>query len=166
MDESKRKRKRDEESKEDDGGAAAGGDAVKRVKAEASAPASASGASTPGTPDGKEKAKSPPPLSTIDTTRTKPRTAKDDGVDKTLRSDKTEYASEEVRDRCVVMIYDALASDSNAREWALKRVCAGGQRADDDAETKVLSERAIAIEREALKLMKFSTGNDYRGSGC
>ncbi|WOO84851.1 Thioredoxin reductase [Vanrija pseudolonga] len=144
VDESKRKRKRDEESKEDEGGAAAGGDAVKRVKAEASAPASASGASTPGTPDGKEKAKSPPPLSTIDTTRTKPRTAKDDGVDKTLRSDKTEYASEEVRDRCVVMIYDALASDSNAQ-------------------TKVLSERAIAIEREALKLMKFSTGNDYRG---
>ncbi|KAL1407525.1 thioredoxin-disulfide reductase [Vanrija albida] len=141
VDESKRKRKRDEESKEDEGGAA--GDAVKRVKAEASAPASASGASTPGTPDGKDKAKSPPPLSTIDTTRTKPRTAKEDGVDKTLRSDKTEYASEEVRDRCVVMIYDALASDSNAQ-------------------TKVLSERAIAIEREALKLMKYSTGNDYR----
>jgi len=31
-------------------------------------------------------------------------------------------------------------------------------------ETRILTERAVGIERAVHKLMAFSTGNDYRGS--
>lgn len=76
----------------------------------ASTPASAS------TPD--VKATSPPvrqPLSTIDSSRTTPRTAKSDGVADSLKADSSEGGSvDSVRDKCVVMIYDALALDSTA----------------------------------------------------
>lgn len=76
----------------------------------ASTPASAS------TPD--VKATSPPvrqPLSTIDSSRTTPRTAKSDGVADSLRADSSEGGSvDSVRDKCVIMIYDALALDSTA----------------------------------------------------
>lgn len=75
-----------------------------------STPASAS------TPD--VKATSPPvrqPLSTIDSSRTTPRTAKSDGVADSLRADSSEGGSvDSVRDKCVIMIYDALALDSTA----------------------------------------------------
>lgn len=150
VEESKRKRKRDEDK---------GEDSVKRVKAEGTAGSSAAAspvASTHGavTADGKDSSKpnskgpkspgSPAPLSTI-VTRTTARTSKSDGVDKTLRADNTDAAADTVRDKCVTMIYDALAIDSNAA-------------------VKVLSERAVSIESEAFKLLNYSTGNDYRGS--
>ena len=76
-----------------------------------------------------------------------------------LRSDSTDAASEDVRDKCVVMIYDALASDSNAGElWepALKLT----------SDKKTIAERAIGIEREAFKMLKFNSGNEYRASAC
>lgn len=76
-------------------------------------------ASTPAsvsTPD--VKATSPParqPLSTIDSSRTTPRTAKSDGMVDSLKADSSEGGSvDNVRDKCVVMIYDALALDSTA----------------------------------------------------
>lgn len=76
-------------------------------------------ASTPAsvsTPD--VKATSPPArqsLSTIDSSRTTPRTAKSDGVADSLKADSSEGGSvDSVRDKCVVMIYDALALDSTA----------------------------------------------------
>lgn len=124
VDESKRKRKRDDES----------GSEAKKPKAE-----SASGSKSPAVKspkkedkteskkdvkeegkedkeDGREKSKTPETLVTIEHGRTKPRTAKDDRVAELLRADSTEAATEPVRDKCVVMIYDALASDSNACE--------------------------------------------------
>ncbi|KIR28584.1 transcription elongation factor S-II [Cryptococcus deuterogattii 99/473] len=142
VEESKKKRKRAEgdegkdvkKEKEEGNG--------KRVKAETGSSAATPSASTPAsvsTPD--VKATSPParqPLSTIDSSRTTPRTAKSDGVADSLKADSSEGGSvDSVRDKCVVMIYDALALDSTA-------------------------ERAVGIERAANKSMNFSTGNDYR----
>ncbi|KIR52655.1 transcription elongation factor S-II [Cryptococcus gattii Ru294] len=149
VEESKKKRKRAEgdegkdvkKEKEEGNG--------KRVKAESihvyfagGSSAVTPSASTPAsvsTPD--VKATSPParqPLSTIDSSRTTPRTAKSDGMTDSLKADSSEGGSvDSVRDKCVVMIYDALALDSTA-------------------------ERAIGIERAANKSMNFSTGNDYR----
>ncbi|KAL7421081.1 transcription elongation factor TFIIS [Cryptotrichosporon argae] len=138
VEESKKKRKRDEDGKDD----------VKRVKAEGStgSPAASTPDSKPDAKDGPAskkaaKSESPAPLSTIDGSRATPRTAKADGASpKAEASDEGEAG---VRDKCVVMIYDALAGDSNAQ-------------------TKILSERAISIEFEAFKLHKHSSGNDYR----
>lgn len=80
------------------------------VTPSASTPASVS------TPD--VKATSPParqPLSTIDSSRMTPRTAKSDGMVDSLKADSSEGGSvDSVRDKCVVMIYDALALDSTA----------------------------------------------------
>ncbi|KAK8844155.1 transcription elongation factor S-II [Kwoniella newhampshirensis] len=155
IDENKKKRKRTdgEEVKKEDG-------AAKRVKAEGSStgaspaaptPPAAAGSTSASTPDVKPTAGSslsPPPrqpLSTIDSSRTTPRTAKADGIADSLRADASDEdgAADSVRDKCVVMIYDALAGDSTAQK-------------------KILSERAVGIERAAYKAMNFSTGNDYR----
>jgi transcription elongation factor S-II len=144
VEESKRKRKRDEEKTEKTE------EPVKRVKAETAAGGSSAAASpaasTPGA-DAKpgKGSSSPAPLSTIDSTLKTARTSKSDGVNATLRADSTDAAAEDVRDRCVTMVYDALASDSNAT-------------------IKILTERAVSIENEAFKLMNYSSGNDYRGS--
>ena len=54
-----------------------------------------------------------PPLSTIDSSRTVPRSAKLDGIATSLKADINEDG-EDVRDKCVIMIYDALAGDSTA----------------------------------------------------
>nr|XP_031861404.1 transcription elongation factor S-II [Kwoniella shandongensis]KAA5528476.1 transcription elongation factor S-II [Kwoniella shandongensis] len=154
IDENKKKRKRTdggEEVKKEDGGA-------KRVKAEGSSSAASPAAPTPptaaatsSTPDVKPttaSSSSPPPrqpLSTIDSLRTTPRTAKLDGIADSLRADASDEggAADSVRDKCVVMIYDALAGDSTAQK-------------------KILTERAVGIEKAAYKAMNFSTGNDYR----
>ncbi|GMK56489.1 hypothetical protein CspeluHIS016_0303290 [Cutaneotrichosporon spelunceum] len=145
VDENKRKRKRDDE----------GGSEAKKAKADspAKSPAVKSPPSKPaskgkdekreGADGEREKSKTPETLVTIDYGRTTPRTAKSDGVDKSLRSDGSEAAGEDVRDKCVVMIYDALACDSNAS-------------------TKTVSQCAIAIERECCKLMNYDTGKAYR----
>lgn len=131
VDENKRKRKRDDESGSD----------AKKVKGESTSAGSKSPAvkspknedSKPPSKgedkdvkdgvkenkvdgDGKERSKTPETLVTIEHGRTKARTAKDDGVADSLRADNTEAATEPVRDKCVVMIYDALAIDSNACE--------------------------------------------------
>lgn len=116
MEESKRKRKREAEAE-----GTPKDEAVKRVKAESAAPSSAAAspaASTPGGGEGAEvkSPKSPAPLTTIDSSRTTPRTSKTDDMATRLRSDNTDAASEDVRDKCVVLIYDALALDSNAGE--------------------------------------------------
>jgi len=57
-------------------------------------------------------------LSTIDPDRTTPRTAKMDGVAQSLRADTSDVGGpgDNVRDKCVVMVYDALAGDSTAGE--------------------------------------------------
>lgn len=146
IDEGKKKRKREEDKstteKADEG--------VKRVKAGGAAAGSSAAASpaasTPGTePKGSADPSSPAPLSTIDSSRKTPRTSKSDGVASSLRADNTDAASDDVRDKCVALIYDALASDSNAS-------------------IKVLTERAVGIEAEAFKLLNYSTSNDYRAS--
>ncbi|UOH81862.1 transcription elongation factor S-II [Cryptococcus neoformans] len=131
----------------------------KRVKAETRSLAATPSASTPAsasTPD--VKATSPPvrqPLSTIDSSRTTPRTAKSDGVADSLKADSSEGGSvDSVRDKCVVMIYDALALDSTAVGRLID--------ATQIIEIKILKERAVGIERAANKAMNFSTGNDYR----
>lgn len=54
-------------------------------------------------------------LDTIVSDRAKPRTAKEDGVAGSIRSASDEQ--DETRDKIVVLMYDALAGDSNAREW-------------------------------------------------
>ncbi|KLT43841.1 putative positive transcription elongation factor [Cutaneotrichosporon oleaginosum] len=153
VDENKRKRKRDDE----------GAPEAKKAKASSGEPSKSPAVKSPSSKPAskgkeekkeekkeesadsgeREKSKTPETLVTIEHGRTTPRTAKSDGVDKTLKSDNTEAASEDVRDRCVVMIYDALASDSNAS-------------------TKTLSQCAVAIERECCKLMNFDTGKAYR----
>lgn len=65
------------------------------------------------------------PLSTIDSSRTTPRTAKSDAVVDSLRCD--EEGGDPVRDKCVVMIYGALAGDSTAGAchtlWDLLVIC-------------------------------------------
>ncbi|ODN97321.1 transcription elongation factor S-II [Cryptococcus wingfieldii CBS 7118] len=147
--EEKKKRKRaegddgkDVKKEKEDGGA-------KRVKAEAGSSAASHSRSTPAstsTPDIKQT--SPParqPLSTIDSSRTTPRTAKSDGIAASLKADASYDGgrADDVRDKCVILIYDALALDSNA-------------------ESKILQERARGIERAAHKAMNNSTGNDYR----
>ncbi|ODN76855.1 transcription elongation factor S-II [Cryptococcus amylolentus CBS 6039] len=147
--EEKKKRKRaegddgkDVKKEKEDGGA-------KRVKAEAGSSAASPSRSTPAstlTPDIKQT--SPParqPLSTIDSSRTTPRTAKSDGIAASLKADASYDGgrADDVRDKCVILIYDALALDSNA-------------------ESKILQERARGIERAAHKAMNNSTGNDYR----
>nr|XP_019049792.1 transcription elongation factor S-II [Kwoniella bestiolae CBS 10118]OCF28722.1 transcription elongation factor S-II [Kwoniella bestiolae CBS 10118] len=156
IEENKKKRKRDDgdsgSSKKEESGA-------KRVKAEGSSTAASPSAPSPipstsvSTPDLKNEStskKSPSadsprqPLSTIDPSRTTPRTAKSDGVDKSLRADSSDGAADPVRDKCVVMIYDALAGDSTAQN-------------------KILTERAVGIEKYAHKALNYSTGNDYRG---
>lgn len=114
VEESKRKRKRGAEE-------AASGD-VKRTKATESASASpAPKTATPKPEEGSKspQSKSPAPLATIEK-RDKPRTAKDDGVLAKLRADNSDGAGDSVRDKCVAMMYDALASDSNCCE------CGGG----------------------------------------
>ncbi|TYJ59099.1 transcription elongation factor S-II [Cryptococcus floricola] len=147
--EEKKKRKRaegddgkDVKKEKEDGGA-------KRVKAEAGSSAASPSRSTPAstsTPDIKQT--SPParqPLSTIDSSRTTPRTAKSDGIAASLKADASYDGgrADDVRDKCVILIYDALALDSNA-------------------ESKILQERSRGIERAAHKAMNNSTGNDYR----
>ncbi|WVO15360.1 transcription elongation factor S-II [Cryptococcus depauperatus] len=147
VEESKKKRKRaegedgKEARKEKEDGSR------KRVKDEAASSKAVSPSATPSasTPDIKQT--SPParqPLSTIDPTRKDPRTAKGDKVSETLRADSSGGGRpDSVRDKCVVLIYDALALDSTA-------------------ETKILQERAIGIEFAAYKALNYSTGNDYR----
>ncbi|OCF40591.1 transcription elongation factor S-II [Kwoniella heveanensis CBS 569] len=165
IEENKKKRKRDggdDKDRKEDGGA-------KRVKAEAGSstagsPAAAStppSASTP-TADGVKsevkptttaaagsssspKSDSPkqrPTLSTIDSSRTVPRTAKSDGITNSFKAD-TSDGVDPVRDKCVVMIYDALALDSTAQ-------------------TKIIQERARGIEKAIYKSFNYSTNNDYR----
>lgn len=119
VEESKRKRKREAEAD----GSAPKDDAVKRVKATSAAPSSGAASPAASTPAGSagdpRSPKSPAPLTTIDSTRTTPRNSKTDDMVSRLRSDSTDAASEDVRDKCVVMMYDALASDSNAGELTL-----------------------------------------------
>lgn len=129
VDENKRKRKRDDDTGSDAKKAKADGSdskspSVKSPTKEDGKPESKK--EKDGKEDGKEdkdgretKSKTPETLVTIEHGRTKARTAKDDGVADSLRADTTEAAGEPVRDKCVVMIYDALASDSNACEWGV-----------------------------------------------
>ncbi|ORX39245.1 transcription factor S-II, central domain-domain-containing protein [Kockovaella imperatae] len=149
IEESKRKRKREDGDKDD---------AVKRVKGEGSSAAASPAAASPSgaSPDRKPRTEavksevkteasgsSPPrrpPLSTIDSSRKDPRTAASDGVEKTLRAEEAE--GEDVRDKCVVMMYNALAGDSTA-------------------DKKILTERARGIEKAAYDLVR-NTGNEYR----
>ncbi|WWC72884.1 transcription elongation factor S-II [Kwoniella pini CBS 10737] len=157
IEENKKKRKRDDG---DNGNGKKEEGATKRVKAESTSSAPSPAAPSPvasgsaNTPEIKNEStlkKSPSPqspqqrqpLSTIDSTRTTPRTAKTDGVDKSLRADNSDGAHDPVRDKCVVMIYDALAGDSTAQN-------------------KILTERAVGIEKHAHKATNYSTGNDYR----
>ncbi|KAK4687312.1 transcription elongation factor S-II, partial [Tremellales sp. Uapishka_1] len=98
------------------------------------------------TTQSREKSPSQTPLSTIDSERTVPRTAKTDAMVSSLVADISGGEStDSVRDKCTVMIYDALAADSTA-------------------DSRILKERAIGIERSAYKLFNFSSGNEYRGS--
>ncbi|WVR08899.1 transcription elongation factor S-II [Kwoniella sp. DSM 27419] len=162
IEENKKKRKRDgDDVKKEDASA-------KKVKAEGSSAAASPGAastpsaSTPATTTARAETKpsaveednaaasgSSPravsprqPLSTIDSSRTTMRTAKSDGVAATMRAD-AEDGVDPVRDKCVVMIYDALAGDSTAQ-------------------TKIISERAKGIEKAVYKSFNYSTSNDYR----
>lgn len=54
-------------------------------------------------------------------------------------------AGDETRDKCVVLLYDALAGDSTA-------------------ETRILKERALAVEKKVYEQLNGSTGNEYRAS--
>lgn len=155
--ESKRKRKLEEDK--------GGDDSVKRVKADGGAAGSSAAASpaasTPGAggagtataegskpnskgapPKSPMSPTGPQPLSTIDSSRTTPRTAKEDAVATTIRAD---GEPDDIRDKCAVLMYDALAIDSNATKT-------------------VLVERAVSIENEVYKLMSYQSGNEYRGS--
>ncbi len=66
----------------------------------------------------------------------------------------------------MVMIYDALAGDSTAGELSVFET----HLTDSlnvfmfNLEIRILIERATGIEKAVLKMMKHSTGNDYRGS--
>ncbi|WVQ93037.1 transcription elongation factor S-II [Kwoniella sp. CBS 9459] len=108
--------------------------------ASASANANAAGAS--GSSPKPESPKQRQPLSTIDSSRTTPRTAKSDGITNSFKAD-TSDGVDPVRDKCVVMIYDALALDSTAQ-------------------TKIIQERARGIEKAIYKSFNYSTNNDYR----
>jgi transcription elongation factor S-II len=98
------------------------------------------------TSDPAQTAKSPPqrpPLSTIDSDRKEPRTAKKDGIVDKLKADPND--GDDFRHKIVVQFYDALASDSTA-------------------EKKILTERAQGIERVVWEKSNESTGNEYRQS--
>lgn len=79
-----------------------------------------------------------------------------------------------MRDKCAVMIYDALAGDSTAGACSSSKPCEsfrGRTRVIVEVvmlmvwtEKRILSERAIGIEREAYRLLNQSTGNEYRAS--
>lgn len=92
-----------------------------------------------------------------------------------------------MRDKTVVMMYDAVAMDSNASElrvwmgrwWGLMDTALGdvvvsshcrsdsGTSLDGKADalgTKLLMERATDIERAVYEQFEGSTGTDYRGS--
>lgn len=60
----------------------------------------------------KEESPARPPLSTIDSSRKVPRTAKADGVTGSLKPSPDD--GDEQRAKCVVLLYDALAGDSTA----------------------------------------------------
>ncbi|EIW65771.1 hypothetical protein TREMEDRAFT_72529 [Tremella mesenterica DSM 1558] len=151
IEENKRKRKREE-------GDGVKEEAGKKVKAEPSTSAIVSSNGTPAamSPDRKPEIKdikpkveqpnsgasssSPPkrpPLSTIDSSRTTPRDSKSDGVAGTLKAEAETGGDESVRDKCVEMIYNALAGDSTA-------------------------ERSVAIEAAVFKQQKSQSGNEYR----
>lgn len=71
---------------------------------------------------------------------------------------------EDIRNKTVKLIYDALAGDSNAGEPHVDSRCWRRMGANQGADKKILAERAVAIEREAVDMLNGSTGNDYRAS--
>lgn len=149
VDESKRKRKRDDEGGGDAKKAKAGSPAKSpAVKSPSSKPPSKGKEEKEGADGEREKSKTPETLVTIDYGRTAPRTAKSDGVDKSLKSDNTDAASEDVRDRCVVMIYDALASDSNA---CTRPGNGGADRSRQDADAVRGRNRARVLQAHELR---------------
>lgn len=128
VDEQKKKRKRQDG---DDG-------EVKRTKTEdkGSSAASPASPSKEGKPRLKsegstDKVEQQQPLSTIDSTRKVPRTAKLDGMDGKLKASDAE-AGDDLRDKCVVMMYDALAVDSTAgQQCRVVEILADGSREED-----------------------------------
>jgi transcription elongation factor S-II len=140
VDEGKKKRKREEE--ESGGGSAVKEEGkrseikpkreegVKRVKTEKESATTPTAPSTststpkqeedakPDTDAGRPESPVQTPLSTIDSSRTTPRTAKLDGVASTLRAEAS-GGEATVRDKCVILVYDALASDSTAGKSAI-----------------------------------------------
>ena len=81
---------------------------IKPKKADETPGASSSRRTSPKEEDGV--------LSTIDDTLTKPRTAETDGVAKNMR---VEGGDDPTRDKCAVMMYNALSIDSRAGELSL-----------------------------------------------
>ena len=77
---------------------------------------------TPASDDVK-KDTSARPLSTIDTTRTVPRTAKADGVVEKLNP--LADNGDPIRPKCIVQLYDAIAGDSTAGGWFRRRKRSG-----------------------------------------
>lgn len=75
-----------------------------------------------------------------------------------------------MREKCVGMIYDALAGDSTAGGFRCSRVSADVlvwckiARLMQLVEIRILSERAVAIEGQVHKVLNYTTGNDYRAS--
>ncbi|WVF65364.1 transcription elongation factor S-II [Kwoniella sp. CBS 6097] len=116
-------------------------DAVKSEPKPTTTPSAAAAAGSSSSPK-PNSPKQRQPLSTIDSTRTTPRTAKSDGITDSFKAD-TSDGVDPVRDKCVVMIYDALALDSTAQ-------------------TKIIQERARGIEKAIYKSFNYSTNNDYR----
>jgi hypothetical protein len=98
-------------------------------------------------------------LSTIDDTLTKPRTAETDGVAKNMR---VEGGDDTTRDKCAVMMYNALSIDSRAGKSSLSMP----GKVTDGTESHILKERAFAIEKAVFTSHEGSTGNDYRASTC
>jgi hypothetical protein len=96
-------------------------------------------------------------LSTIDDTLTKPRTAETDGVAKNMR---VEGGDDTTRDKCAVMMYNALSIDSRAGMSSLSMP----GKVTDGIESRILKERAFAIEKAVFMSHEGSTGNDYRAS--
>lgn len=66
---------------------------------------------------------------------------------KSIYADAGDSPGEDVRGKCAVLLYNALAMDSNA-------------------DKKIIKERALAIEQKVMEGLKGSTGNDYRASEC
>jgi hypothetical protein len=112
------------------------------------------GASTSQLPSPKEE---DGVLSTIDDTLRTPRTAETDSVAKTLRVDGEE---DPTRDKCAVMMYNALSIDSRAGELSPSALCG----VSDGIESRILKERALSIEKAVFTSLNGSTGNDYRAS--